>query len=183
MATSSNSSSSSSSSSSSAYPEIATETEARIVGSSAYTRASHVLAQLSSQTYTLARLFEDCAKRGQNAQHAQNSTTPSTTARQQLSSSSAKRNASRHSRTDLQRLAARDTFSAAFALVVSELEEAAAALVPLSVPGLGVFGFRVFNMGISIPFFDLSPKFAKQHGLRRISSSRQDTSAVTQRLN
>ena len=86
---------------------------------------------------------------------------------------------------DLQRLAQPETFREALLLVVSELEEAAGALIPVSVPGLGVFGFRVFNMGISIPFFDMSPKFAKQHGLRPKQRARHasEKQALTQRLN
>ena len=134
-----------------AGPEIATESEARIVGSSAYARASHVMAQLSHQTYTVERLFNDCAQRGRHslAMHTSSSVAPSST-RGALSPSRSRPGNSKHGRTtdvaDLQRLAQPETFREALLLVVSELEEAAGALIPVSVPGLGVFGFRVFNM-------------------------------------
>ncbi len=135
-----------------------TVVQAQAQFSSAYVAGHDLLHKLSSQVYTAERLCGDCAQRGRRmladtALHGNAALTKSYLA----GASSA----------DLARLARVETFADAFALVRRELEEAASTLVPLAVPGLGVFGFRLFNLGISIPFFDLQPKFADQHGLTR----------------
>ena len=92
-----------------AGPEIATESEARIVGSSAYARASHVMAQLSHQTYTVERLFNDCAQRGRHslAMHTSSSVAPSSSGAPCLLADLAREQQARQDAdvADLQRLA------------------------------------------------------------------------------
>jgi hypothetical protein len=126
-----------------------------------YVDGNSLLQQISSQTYTLDNLFDDCEQRGQQLlqDHADGRMSALTVTLDSISFS------------DGQRLGRRATYVSAFRAMTSELEEAASTLVPLSVPGLGTFGFRLFNLGISIPFFDLNPKFADGYKLSRPSKS------------
>ena len=58
-----------------------------------------------------------------------------------------------------------------FHILTQELEEAAATLIPIAIPNFGTFGYRMYNLGISIPYFDLNPKYADLNRLSRSSTS------------
>jgi hypothetical protein len=131
---------------------------------------------MSSQTYTLTNLCEDCASRGKQLLHDQQvgKQTALTMTLSQIS----------HSET--MKVGKAETYQQAFRVVTEELSEAASTLVPLIIPNFGTFGYRLFNLGISIPFFDLHPKYANAHSLVRPSTSSKTSSsskAAPQRLN
>ena len=127
-----------------------------------YVDGNSLLRQISSQTYTLENLFNDCEQRGLQLlqDHANGRDSALTTTLDTVSFNEG------------QRLGKRSTYAAAFQSLTIELEEAASTLVPVAVSGLGIFGYRLFNLGISIPFFDVNPKFANTFRLSRSSAWR-----------
>ena len=125
-----------------------------------YVDGNSLLRQISSQTYTLENLFNDCEQRGLQLlqDHADGRDSALTTTLDTLSFNEG------------QRLGKRSTYVAAFQSLTIELDEAASTLVPITVPGFGIFGYRLYNLGISIPFFDVNPKFANTFHLTRSSA-------------
>jgi hypothetical protein len=118
-----------------------------------------LLQQMSSQTYTAYNLFNDCAQRGKKLLQDHQSGKQHSL-RKVLNSISA---------TECSKIGNSNTYRDAFAALASELEDAAEALIPINIPQFGTFGYRMFNLGITIPFFDLNPKYADKYKLVRES--------------
>ena len=127
-----------------------------------YVDGNSLLQQMSSQTYTMQNLFEDCAQKGRKVLQDHQSGKQHTVARGTLAGT-----LDTLSVSDSARLGKPETYRAVFLTMARELEEAAESLVPIAIPHFGTFGYRMFNLGITIPFFDLNPKFSDKYKLVR----------------
>ena len=123
-----------------------------------YVSGAAVLRNVTASCYTLNNLFDDCAQRGRKLLQDQQTNKPHALT-QTLNAISFEQGA---------RIGKKEIYQDCFHILTQELEEAAATLIPIAIPNFGTFGYRMYNLGISIPYFDLNPKYAD---LNRLSSS------------